>query len=235
MCFKGYLMNQDYNASPFNSMPPFVVAMALLIAGIELVLQAADAGIIGGAQGVGWRLQALQSYAFSDRAFEWMRSSGQYPVEHMLRFLSYAFVHVSLMSAAFSIVFLLALGKMVGEAFGTFAVVVIWVASSVVGALAYGLVLDTDFPLFGGMTPAYGLIGAYSFMLWVGLSVSGSNPMMAFRLIAMLMGLQLFFGLVFGGSKDWVADLAGFATGFALSFVLVPGGAQRLLQKMRRR
>ncbi len=61
----------------------------------------------------------------------------------------------------------------------------------------------------------------------------GANQSRAFTLIAFLMGIQLVFGLIFGGSKDWVADLAGFATGFALSFFLAPGGWARMRGKMR--
>ena len=43
------------------------------------------------------------------------------------------------------------------------------------------------------------------------------------------------FGLLFGGGWDWVADLAGFATGFLLSFVVSPGGWARVREKIRQR
>ncbi|MEY4697689.1 MAG: hypothetical protein RIT14_2117, partial [Pseudomonadota bacterium] len=39
----------------------------------------------------------------------------------------------------------------------------------------------------------------------------------------------------FGGGYEWVADLAGFATGFALSFVVSPGGWRRVVAKLRQR
>jgi rhomboid protease GluP len=44
---------------------------------------------------------------------------------------------------------------------------------------------------------------------------------MAFRLIALLSVLRLAFLLVAGGSNDWIADMAGFGTGLALSALLV--------------
>ena len=47
------------------------------------------------------------------------------------------------------------------------------------------------------------------------------------------MGIQLVFGLLFGGSNAWVADLAGFAAGFGLSFFLAPGGWAKLREKLR--
>ena len=49
------------------------------------------------------------------------------------------------------------------------------------------------------------------------------------------MGIQLLFGLLFGGGWDWVAELAGFFTGFFLSFVVSPGGWARVRQKIRQR
>jgi membrane associated rhomboid family serine protease len=57
----------------------------------------------------------------------------------------------------------------------------------------------------------------------------------AFTLIGFLMGIQLVFGLLFGGGLDWVADLAGFVAGFALSFVVAPGGVSQILARMRQR
>jgi membrane associated rhomboid family serine protease len=45
----------------------------------------------------------------------------------------------------------------------------------------------------------------------------------------------LVFGVLFGGSWDWVADVAGFAAGFLLSFLVSPGGFARLLDQIRQR
>jgi membrane associated rhomboid family serine protease len=49
------------------------------------------------------------------------------------------------------------------------------------------------------------------------------------------MALQLFFGAVFDGPPDWIADRTGFVIGFVASYVLSPGGWQRLRDKMRHR
>ena len=35
--------------------------------------------------------------------------------------------------------------------------------------------------------------------------------------------------------RDWVADVAGFVTGFALSFLVAPGGPTRVLRHLRQR
>ena len=41
--------------------------------------------------------------------------------------------------------------------------------------------------------------------------------------------------LLFGGGWDWVAEVAGFATGFLLSFVVSPGGWGHVMARLRRR
>ncbi|MEN9061684.1 hypothetical protein [Ponticoccus litoralis] len=49
------------------------------------------------------------------------------------------------------------------------------------------------------------------------------------------MGIQLVFAVLFGGGQDWIADLAGFVTGFVLTTALVPGGLARLIAAVRNR
>ena len=228
-------MYQDPNAPPLNPLPPVVWFLTLPIIAVEAMFQLADRGIIGGPGGIGWRLEALQDFAFSGRIFDWMLANGVFPPEHMLRFVSYAFLHVSFTHILFVVVFILALGKMVGEIFSFAAVLAIFWAGIVAGAVAYGLVLDDNVPLVGAFPGAYALIGAYTFIMWVALGNMGESQMSAFTFIAFLMGIQLFFNIFFGGANDWIADIAGFAAGFLLSFVVSPGGWGRVMAKLRQR
>lgn len=228
-------MSSNPNVSPVNPIPPVVLALVIVIVGIELVFQMGARGFVGGPEAVGWRLSALQRYAFSGDIMDWMLANNRWPMEHVIRFLSYLFVHVGFAHMLFVVVFLLALGKMVGEIFHPLAVLVVFFGSALVGALAYGLILDDPMPLIGGYPAVYGLIGAYTFLLWVRLAATGENQMRAFLLIGLLMGVQLIFGLLFGGGNDWLADLAGFCAGFALSFVVSPGGWGRVMDKLRQR
>ncbi len=227
-------MSETEPQSPFNSLPPVVVALALFLIGIECVLGLGARGIVGGPEAIGWRLDAQQTYSFSPEIFWWMWDTGQWPSEHLMRTVTYMFVHGSFTQAIFVCVFLLALGKMVAELFGELAMLVIFVLSGVSGAVVYALVVGGQYPLIGGFPAVYGLIGAYTFVLWTSLAQIGEQQSRAFSLIAMLMGIQLLFGLIFGGRPDWVADLGGFATGFGLSFFLVPGGWARIRSRIRR-
>lgn len=225
---------QDHAQPPINPLPPVVVALFLFMAGIEIYFSGGARGFFGGPEAVGWRLDALQRYAFSQPVFAWMIETGQWPVEHLFRFVSYPFVHGDFTHALFACVILLAIGKIVAEALGSFAFLAVFVLSSIGGALAYGLFLTVSQPLFGGYPPVYGLIGAFTYLLWLRLGQLGEAQVRAFTLIGFLLGIQLVFGLLFGGGYSWVADLAGFATGFAAAIVLVPGGIRHLLNKIRR-
>ncbi|MDK3019572.1 rhomboid family intramembrane serine protease [Pseudodonghicola flavimaris] len=216
-----------------NPLPPVVVALFLVIMGIEMTFWLGTRGLIGGPAAVGWRLEAIQRYAFSGEILRWMWESGNWPVQHLLRFVAYAFVHVTFTQALFVGVFVLAMGKMVAEIFGSLAMLLVFVVSAAGGALIYGLVLNDPLPLIGGFPAVYGLIGAFTYILWRRLEAVGANQARAFSLIAMLLGVQLLFGLIFGGNPDWIADLGGFATGFALSFFVAPGGWARVRNRIR--
>lgn len=223
------------NNSPFNTLPPVIVALFLILMGIEIAFNLGARGFVGGPEAVGWRLAAVQSYAFSAPIFQWMLENGQYPTEHMIRFVTYAFVHGNFTQALFAGVMLLALGNMVGRVFSQVATLAVFVAGTIAGAVVFGLVADTRAALVGAFPGVYALIGAYSFMLWVGLGATGQNQYQAFRLIGVLLAIQLLFGLIFGGQPDWVADVSGFIVGFAMSFLVSPGGWQRLRDRMRQR
>ncbi len=228
----------DLNQPPFNPIAPVVVILALAMLAVEIVFQGGARGFFGGQNAVGWRSEAIQAYGVYDTILDWMFATGRFPPEHLLRFVAYPFIHGSFTHLIFALVITLAIGKMVAEVFSAFAVVVVFFASAIGGAVVYSLMFETGQPLFGAYPAVYGLIGAFTFMLWAKAKYTGQNQFRAFYLIGFLMALQLFFKIVFGGGNDWVADLSGFATGFVLSFVLSPAGPQRVLgwfEKIRRR
>ncbi|MGR3494968.1 rhomboid family intramembrane serine protease [Citreimonas sp.] len=227
-------MVHPHNENPVNPLPPAVVALALVIVGIEAVFGLGARGLLGGPEAVGWRLAAIERYAFSPEILRWMVETGRYPPEHLLRLLSYPFVHAGFTHALFAAVMLLALGKIVAETIGGAAMVAVFFVSALGGALVFTALPGTTQPLFGAFPPVYGLIGAFTYLLWVRLGQMGAQQVRAFSLIGVLLGIQLVFGVLFGGGLDWVADVAGFASGFALTIVLVPGGFHRLLDRLRR-
>lgn len=218
-----------------NPLPPVIWLLALPVIAMEAVVSAGAAGIAGGAEGVGWRLQSMERFAFLPDIARAMWETGQFPAQHMARFVTYPFVHGNFTHTLFVVVILLALGKMVGEAFRWWAVLVVFFGAAITGALVYTLLPFITAPLFGGYPPVYGLIGGFTFLLWTNLAAVGANRYRAFTMIGFLLGAQLLFGLVFGGGWEWVADLSGFFAGFLLSFLVSPGGWARVRDRLRQR
>lgn len=227
-------MSSKNNVSAVNPLPPVVVALFLVLIGIELVFQAGARGLAGGPAAIGWRLEALQKYAFSGEIAIWMWETGRWPMAHLIRFVSYPFIHGSFTQTLFAGVMLLAMGKMVAEVFGAVAMLVVFFAASIGGALVFTLFSGEDAVLIGAFPPIYGLIGTFTYLLWRNLSVVGANQARAFSLIGILMAFQLVFGLIFGLQSDWIADLAGFSIGFGLSFLIAPGGWASFLSHIRK-
>jgi membrane associated rhomboid family serine protease len=220
---------------PINDLSPVVIALAVLIVGAEVVFQLANAGLVGGPRGVGWRMEAIGRFGFSPAVLDRVLVQGDYSFDMLMRFVTYPFINVQIVQVAFCAALTLALGKFTAEYFGGLKVLAIYLLTSVTGAVVYGLVVSGNAPLLGGFTPVYGLIGAYTYVLWLRLGQAGQNQLLAFRLIGFLLFLQLLFGLIFGAGMSWVAELSGFAAGFLLAVPLAPGGWATLLERMRER
>lgn len=226
-------MKDPQDPSPLNPVPPFVIALFLVIIGVEAMFTLGARGLIGGPQAIGWRAGAIEDYAFNGDILRWMMTNNVWPPEHLRRLVSYGFVHGSFTHALFAGVLLLAMGKFVGDVFRHWAVLVLFLLSLIAGALVFGLVVQDRPWLVGAFPGVYGLIGGFTYIMWLRLGQLGSNQARAFTLIGVLMGLQLVFGLLFGAGATWVADVTGFVTGFLASFVLSPGGWSRLRARLR--
>ena len=218
---------------PFNAIPPLVLLLAVVAGGVELMLSAGGSGFVGGPSAVGWRIDAISDYAVSPLVLDQVTIRGNWSLAY--RFLTYPFVHGSFTQALFGVALLLALGKFVGEVVSWLSLALLLVLTTVAGALVFCLIFDGPMALIGLFTPVYGLIGAFTYLLWLRLGQMGENRLNAFRLIGVLMIFQLAFALLFGASPVWVSEVAGFVTGFAASVLLAPGGWTAFLNRMRAR
>ena len=225
-------MNNPY---PVNPIPPVIIGLCVAIVAVEVVLSMAGAGLIGGQQGIGWRSAAIQDYGFAPSVWEQLLERSDYSFDILKRFITYAFVHGSTTQAIFGVVILLALGKFVGDVFHPLAVLAVFVLSGVVGAAVFGAIVTPNIGLVGVYPADYGLIGAFTYLQWLRLGRMGQNQLQAFRMIGFLMGFQLLFAMLFGGSPAWIADVAGFVTGLGMSILVGPGGWTAFLGRIRQR
>lgn len=232
------MFNPNASQSPVNPLPPAIVGLALIIAVVEIVFQLGANGLIGGPSAVGWRIQAIQTFGFFDGVFEYMRQTGTYDLNTVMRFFTYSFVHLALTHAIFAIVLILAIGKAVGEIFHPASVIAIFFLSAFTGSLAYGVFFDSPVQMTGSFPAVYGLLGAYTWMLWLKAGATGVSRLKAFKLAGLLFGFQLAYQMFFligydqpfsATAYQWVGRSGGFITGFLLSFVLAPDGRQRVL------
>ncbi|WCR11799.1 rhomboid family intramembrane serine protease [Paracoccus stylophorae] len=233
-------MREGLNESPLNPLPPAVWLLVLPIVASEAVFGLGQLGLIGGAQGVGLRLSGMQIAAFAPEMVSRMWQLGVIDWDQLYRLITFSFIHSSLTHALFVLAFTLALGNLVAREFRPWAVIALFLGSAIGGALVYTAAMAVlpgrPAPLIGGYPAVYGLVGAFTFLLWARLGALNANRMRAFTLIGMLLVFQLVFGIVFGGAGyGWIAELAGFATGFGLSFLLVDGGVARALRQIRQR
>jgi membrane associated rhomboid family serine protease len=234
---KGRAMAQPADPPPpaVNPLPPVVLGLAVVIIGIEGMFSLGARGLVGGPEAAGWRLAAVQDWGFIDRLFDLMLARGDWPPRQVARVLTYPLIHSSFTHALMACVFILAIGNMVGRVFSGMALLALFFAASAIGALVYALVVSAEGVLIGAYPGVYGLIGAFTFVVWIKLAAEGGPQHRAFGLIAVLLGVQLLFAVFFGAGPEWIADIAGFGAGFLLSFILVPGGWQRLVARLRQR
>jgi membrane associated rhomboid family serine protease len=231
------MYNPDADASPINPLPKSVIVLLCLVGGVELILQLGERGMIGGPMAIGWRLGWAREFGFYDPIFEWMRANQTFEIANVGRFLTYAFFHSGGTHILFVLVLLLALGKYVAEICGDLAVLIIFPVSAIIGALSYGLLLNEDLLLIGAYPAVYGLLGAFTWVRFVIERSNGQSGLRAFAIITFFMIIQIGFKLIYGGANDWVAELSGFFTGFALAVALAPGGRARVnavFAKLRR-
>ncbi len=229
------MYSADHNASPFNKLPPLVVALALAIIVPELAFQGGARGLLGGPEGVGWRTSAIERFGFFDQIWEHMVAARDLSPVFLVRFASYPFLHWSLTEAAFGAVLLLAIGNQVAKVFGPIAMALVFVLASAVGAVVFGLINTTQAPLIGAFPAVYGFLGLFTWTLWIVARQTGENPAAAFRLVTILVVLQVAFTLIFGVRSNLASEISGFVIGFLLAPLLVPGGLRRLRSLLQQR
>jgi membrane associated rhomboid family serine protease len=215
--------------------PPAIVLVALGLGLVEVALSLGGGGYAGGAAAVGWRVGLIERVGLSPVAWDYLAQRGFADPGLLLRLVAYPVVHGGAVHALFAGAMLLALGKFVAEAMGQGRALLVLLASTVLGAAAYGALLDGTYPLYGAYPAIYGLIGAYTYLLWVRIGQAGGNQLGAFRLIGVLLALQLVFGALFGSNPTWVAEVAGFLAGGLAAVVAAPGSLAALQARLRAR
>lgn len=223
--------------SVLNPISPLLLIIAAAALLVELVLQAGENNLIGGPEAHNWRALWLQAYGFFDPIFEQLRATGPRLLidnpELVLTFIAYPFLAYGLPQALIGAVVFLALGRAVSLRFSLWAALVLFGAGILAGALAYGFVSASNLRLVGMFSPSCALIGAYCWTEYRFRQVQGEPIWPAFRILFFLGILNIVQYLFFQPTDFWVAELAAFITGFALSYLVAPGAARRIVARLR--
>ena len=220
----------DPTTPAVNPLPAAVIILVLIVVLGECYMAGAEANLWGRSDA---RISLIRHVAFLPEVFQRSLSAGIWVPELFLRLITYPFVHGSLIQAIFASVFTLAMGKFVGEVLGNFAIILIFFTSAIFAALGYAFLTDDSFPLFGGFPAAYGLIGAFTFVLFSKSFGILSQQFLSFRLLAILMIINISFALFQSGPALWVAELSAAVTGFVAATIIHPGGIRLIIGKFR--
>lgn len=227
-------MRPGYDAPVFNPLPWVVWLLALPIIAVEVLIALGQSGLVGGAAAIGWRLDAVNLFGYAPDFQRALLAQGAWVDPGWLRLVTHPVAHLSFTDALFAVVILLAIGNMIGRLFSAPAMVALFFGSAVGAAVIYTL-MGFRAPLIGADGAVYGLIGAYTWTRWVQFPAGHPERFRAFTLAGFLIGLRVFFWLVFGGSMAWIAAVIAVPVGFGLAILVAPGGLARLVARLRQR
>lgn len=221
---------RDLTAAPLNPLPPAVWLVLAGVAGVEGVLALASAGWLGGPGGIAWRITAIERLGFAAELQAWMIDTGRAPLRHLWRYVTYSWVQGGTLAAVLALAMLAGLGKAVAEGAGTrIFVLIVALVPPATAAVFAGLVAgDPRAWLIGAFPLIFGLVGAYTHLLWCRAGADSARRRRAFGLIGALLLARLAFGLLAKGGPAWIADLVAFGLGWALAWVAAPGALARL-------
>lgn len=190
-----------------------------LCCGIELILMAADAGLIGTRL---WRGLAYQNGAFwSGLLFNWRPN---YPGQPFLMFLTYAFLHSGFWHLAGNMLTLIFLGAIVQDQVGRKGLVVLYGVAAIGGAVAFGLLNGSPRPMVGASGALFGLVGAWQYWEWADRRRLGQSRWPVWRAVLGFAVLNVVLWVMMDGALAWETHLGGFLAGWVCAVVMAWAG-----------
>lgn len=185
------------------SIPPAVLALALLCAVPELILLGADWGLWGSAR---WRPLAYAEGAFwAGLLHGW---TPNYAAQPVAMFLTYAWLHAGPGHLLGNLGALLWLGPDLAARLGPGRFLALWLAGVLGGAAAFGLLASSPAPMVGASGALFGLAAATAVE-----TARGQGWRRGLVLVAGLLALNLAAWAAAGGQLAWETHLGGMVAG----------------------
>ena len=190
-----------------------IFALIGLCTGIELVLLAADWGLIGTPR---WRALGLQYGAFwSGLLRDWQPNYGTQP---WLMFCTYAFLHVGPMHLIGNMMAVIWLGPPLLDQLGRRGFCVLWATGAAGGAFCFAALSTAPAPMVGASGAVFGLVGAI-----VALDYLRRGDLQAvFGMTAAITALNGLMFVLENGALAWETHLGGYLAGILVTAALRP-------------
>jgi membrane associated rhomboid family serine protease len=179
---------------------------------VEAVLQLSDAGLIVP--------RGLRAVAYEYGAF-WPALLGSWRPNYALQpwtmFATYALLHGGIWHLVFNMITLWSLGQAVAREVGTRGLVGLYVAGTLGGGVAQGLLSDAPNPMVGASGALFGLVAG---LIWLQLLTlrrrrASLRPVVLTVAVLVAINVVMWWGL--DGRLAWQAHLGGFLAGIAVT------------------
>lgn len=186
---------------------------------VELVLQAADLGLIGSPL---WRSLAYQYGAFWPGLLQGWQPN--YAVQPAAMFVTYAFLHGGFWHLIGNMLALVALGRIAAAQVGQKAFVLIYAASVLGGAAMFGAITPGPHPAVGASGALFGLAGAWQYWKYKNTGRSKGRLWHLILGIGHLVALNAVLWVFLHGALAWQTHLGGYLAGWTIAVLLACRG-----------
>lgn len=194
------------------SWPGAVIAVLMMITcGLELIVAAADIGLIGSAR---WRALVLQYGAcWPGLMRDWQPN---YAAQPWTMFLSYSFLHAGMLHLLGNMAVLLWVGPGLVDRVGQRGFLLLWVGSVLGGGIVFVAMASDPTPMVGASGAVFGLMGALVMLDYVRTSKYGKALFITLGLAL----LNIAMLTIEDGLLAWQTHLGGYIAGGMIAMML---------------
>jgi len=145
-----------------------------------------------------------------------------YPAQPYLMFFSYAFLHGGITHLIVNMFTLFSLGRVVLERVGNRGFFLLYFASTLGGALCFGLLAKTYQPMVGASGALFGLVGGILAWNYIDRFSAQRRLWPVIRAVLMLIALNLILWWAMDGLLAWQTHLGGFLAGWVAALLIDP-------------
>lgn len=199
-----------------------ILALILVCCGIEIVLTAADFGLVP--------ISRLRARAYEFGGFWPGLLSGwrpNYPGQPAAMFFTYGFLHGGLIHLAVNMVTLWSLGSVVVARVGAQGFGLLYGAALFGGGAGFGLLAADPRPMVGASGALFGLAGGMLAWDWRDRRARkvGFGPLLRALIVLLVLNVVLYWAMV--GQLAWETHLGGFVAGWVVALILDPQDRRR--------